>query len=193
MKPTARRCAWLVVGLLVSTAACTGHLEVHSGPKNISGDELARAANSRLEKQNSTLVPGRVKCPKARAEKGASVRCLRTVDLSGGRRVKIDVAVTINEVKSDGRFHFNAVVAKKPREFGVVGGYIERDLSKQYAAQFGSPPRDVTCPDLRGAVGSSVHCTLLVHDGKRDVTVTVDRVDRDRFDAHYVYSSAPTG
>jgi hypothetical protein len=171
---------------LVVVAGCGGSVEVGSKPDKLEGATIAKKANVQLEKQNPQLEHGQLTCGDVTYEKGKTTRCLRTVDIGEGRRVKIGATVTITDTKKGG--HYGIVVDKQAAEFGQTGDSIEKDLAAQYAKQFRTGTPDVTCPDyLAGKVGASVTCSLKADDGAIDIDVTVDRVVPKNFETVYSF------
>lgn len=171
----------LVVGACVLLAGCGGQEE-------ISGKELSRLANEQLEKQNPEIVPGKLVCDDVPFEKGATTRCLRIVDLSG-REVRIGATVEIDRVEGGG--HFQVDLDTVPKEFGLTGDFIEKDLATQYEQRFGEQPDSISCPYLKGKVGTEITCKLKAAGKTHDVVVTATEVDPEDFDTDYTFT-APT-
>jgi hypothetical protein len=120
-------------------------------------------------------------------EKGATTRCLRTVDLDQGRRVKIGATVTITSTSKGGRYEIK--VDDQAQEFGELGPTIQEDLATQYAKNFRTGKPQVSCPAyLKGAVGTAITCQITPDTGKKlDVVVTVTSVDPKNFDTVYSF------
>jgi hypothetical protein len=181
---------WLVVlpAALAVVAGCEGSVSVGK-PSELAGATIAKKANAQLEKQNPQLVHGQLTCKKVKYSKGATTRCLRTVDLSQGRRVLIGATVTITDTTKGG--HYTIAVDKQVQEFGEVGSSIEQDLATQYAKQFRTGKPKVTCPAyLKGQVGASVTCQLQSDSGKIDLLVTVSKVDPTKYLTIYTFKQA---
>jgi hypothetical protein len=180
-----RGCLWLTAVLAV-VAGCGGHVSISTKPSTLSGATIAKKANAQLEKENSKLVHGTLACNEVRYVKGATTRCLRTVDLSQGRRVKVGATVTITSTSSGGRYVIK--VDDKAQEFGETGSTIEADLATQYAKKFRTGKPQVTCPDyLVGKVGAAITCQITPDNGKLEVVVTVSKVDPATFATVYTF------
>ena len=136
--------------VLAVVAGCGGSVSIGK-PDELKGAAIAKKANAQLEKQNPQIVHGKLTCADVKYEKGATTRCLRTVDLDQGRRVKIGASVTITDTTKGG--HYQIVVDKQVQEFGELGPSIEQDLATQYAKKFrtGKPGGDLPgVPQGRG-------------------------------------------
>jgi hypothetical protein len=151
----------------------------------ISGTEVGVEAEKVVEKQPDVQA-GTMTCGSLRDRKGDSTRCTRVVD-KNGTVVKVGATVTL---LAPGRPHQLRVVADPTvQEFGLNGDVVEKDLAQQYAAKYDVQPDDVSCPYLRGIVGTRVTCKVTVAGQLHDVLVTVDRVDSTTYDVHYVVGS----
>jgi hypothetical protein len=174
----------LVAALVVT--GCGASVSVGSKPSTLKGSTIAAKANAQLEKQNPQITHGRLTCADVKYKKGASTRCLRTVDLQQGRRVKIGATVSITDTKKGG--HYQIQVDKQVQEFGQTGDSIEQDLAAQYAKKFRTGKPQVTCPDfLKGAVGTAIRCSLKADTGTIDIEVKVVRVDPANFSTTYTF------
>jgi hypothetical protein len=174
----------LAAGLLV-LSACGGSVSVGK-PSSLKGATIAKKANAQLEKENAQIAHGTLTCKDVKYEKGATTRCLRTVELSQGRQVKIGATVTITSTANGGRYTIE--VDKQAQEFGELGPEIEKDLAAQYAKQFRTGTPDVTCPAyLKGEVGASITCQLKADSGSIDIVVTGNKVDAANFDTIYTF------
>jgi hypothetical protein len=175
-----------MAAVLALVAGCGGHVSISSKPRTLTGATIAKKANAQLEKENSTLVHGALTCKDVKYTKGATTRCLRTVDLSQGRRVMIGATVTITDTKNGG--HYEIKVDDQVQEFGKLGPAIEADLATQYAKRFRTGKPQVTCPGyLKGQVGATISCQVVPDNGKIEVVVTVTSVDAKTYDTGYTF------
>lgn len=170
-------------GLLAAlvTTSCGSDVAVLD---QIDGAKVGTMAERELEAENPRLAPGTLHCPDLDFEVGASVRCLRTAELSEGRVVKVGGSVEVSSLASGGRLH--VAMDDEAREFGVTGEHIAADLRQQYVQRFHTQPSVVDCPYLRGVVGATVTCRLEAGGRRQDVDVTVTAVDSDSYRTTYV-------
>lgn len=162
---------WLVLLGLVATG-CGRDVGV---PDRLAGDSVARMAEQELEAENPGLAPGTLSCPDLEFRVGASVRCLRTTELSGGRVVKVGGTVRVTSRDSGGRLH--VAMDEHAREFGLAGEQLVAGVRRKYRHRFGVEPSRLDCPYLRGAVGARVTCRLEAAGARHDVDVVVTAVD----------------
>lgn len=161
-------------------------MSVSTKPDKLAGATIAKKANAQLEKENPKLVHGSLTCKDVKYAKGATTRCLRTVDLSQGRRVLIGATVTITDTKNGG--HYEIKVDDQVQEFGELGPTVAADLATQYAKRFRTGKPQVTCPAyLKGQVGASFSCQVVPDNGKIEVLVTVTSVDAKNFETVYSF------
>lgn len=149
-------------------------------PDRLRGAAVAAMAERQLEAQNSRLAPGTLSCPDVALEVGASVRCVRTTELSEGRLVKIAGTVSVTSLASGGRLH--VAMDRQAQEFGLLGERLAAGVRQWYAQRFGTAPAGLTCPYLRGEVGNRVVC----HAAGRHIEVVVTAVDPASYRAVYV-------
>jgi hypothetical protein len=171
----------VLLGLLVAlgTGGCGRDVAVLD---TIPGHDVARMAERQLEAENPELAPGTLSCPDLDFRVGRSVRCLRTTELSGGRVVKVHGVIRVMSLSSGGRLH----VAMDPRatEFGLAGDELASQLA--HRQRFGARPSTVHCPYLRGTVGTTVTCRVVVGGTRQDVDVVVTGVDARDYRTTYV-------
>ncbi len=165
---------------LVLLAACS------STPDSLTGKEIAKEANAELTKGNPDMVEGELTCKDAKYAKGATSRCVRTVDLGEGQIVRIGATVEITSVTDDG-YEYEVTVDDEPSEFGLSGESIAADLKKQYGDEVGTEPDTVDCPYLQGEVGTKITCTMALPDEEIDVEVTTTAVDEENFNTDYEF------
>ena len=181
----------LVTGLL-PLGGCGAEVEVSTKrdrPEQLEGATLASRANAQLEKQNPDLVHGELTCADAKFEIDATSRCLRTVVLDDGRLVRIGATVTIDGTEGGG--HFQVKIDDEAQEFGITGKAVFADLSKQYAAKYGTKPPKGSCPAyLAGKVGTRFRCTLVTEEGRLPVVVRVTGADPKTFNTTYSFRAA---
>jgi hypothetical protein len=140
-------------------------------PARIGGQEVAQMAEQELEAENSQIAAGAMACPDLDLVVGASVRCLRTVQLPEGRVVRIPGTVAVTSLASGGRLH--VALDADAEEFGVDGDYLAAAVRKRYADLHRVRATGARCPYLPGTVGASVTCKVQVGDVRRAVRVTV--------------------
>jgi hypothetical protein len=174
----------LVVGVLLVGSLLTGCGGDPSLPDRLAGKAVAAMAERELEAENPRLATGHLECPDLDLRVGATVRCLRTTELSGGRVVRIEGTVRVTSVAKGGRLH--VAMDDSAREFGLTGERVAAGVREQYARQHQVVPAAVECPYLPGVVGTVVTCRLDVGDRRRLVDVAVTSVDPDGYATRYV-------
>jgi hypothetical protein len=150
-----------------------------AGPDRLAGSEVATMAERELEAENPRMAPGSLTCPDLAFDVGASVRCLRTTELSEGRVVKVRGTVEVTSLAAGGRLH--VALDERAAEFGLAGNHLAAEVRRRYAQRFRVQPDRVDCPYLRGAVGTRVSCRLEADDAGRDVDVEVTAVDQESY------------
>ena len=160
----------LLLGTLLT--ACGGDPPV---PDRLPGKAVAAMAERQLEAENPRMATGHLSCPDLHLRVGASVRCLRTTELSGGRVVKVAGTVRVTSVHGGGRLH--VAMDQHAAEFGLTGEQVAAVVRDRYAGRHHLAPRGVECPYLRGVVGTVVSCRVEVGGRTRLVDVVVTRVD----------------
>jgi hypothetical protein len=164
---------------------CLGMLATGCGgdpplPDRLRGKAVAAMAERQLEAQNPRMASGTLSCPDVALKVGASVRCVRTTELSEGRLVRIGGTVSVTSLASGGRLH--VAMDRQPQEFGLAAERVAAGVRRWYAKRFGAAPAGLSCPYLRGEVGTRVLC----HDpGGHDVEVVVTHVDPSTFTTTY--------
>lgn len=174
---------WPLQALLLAVllSGCGG--EAASVPGHLDGDSVARMAERQLEVQNARLVKGTLSCPDLDFRVGASVRCVRRTELSGGRVVTIGGTVTVTAGDSGGRLH--VAMDRNVQEFGLSGEQLADGVATQYRRRFGIEPRALHCPYLRGVVGARVTCRLQGARVRHRVAVVVTAVDPATYTTTY--------
>lgn len=166
------RIAGLVIGLVL--AGCgQGAPDIDV----LDGAEVATMAERELMAENPRMAPGRLSCPDLQFEVGASVRCLRTTELSRGRVVKVAGSVEVTSQDSGGQLH--VAMDDEVVEFGLSGDQLASELASRYTR--GGSAAVVECPYLRGAVGHRVTCQVDVAGERREVVAVVTAVDEQRY------------
>jgi hypothetical protein len=171
---------------LLGSVLCLGMLLVGCGgdpplPDRLRGRSVAAMAERDLEAQNPRMAAGRMSCPDLALRVGASVRCVRTTELSEGRVVKIAGTVSVTSVASGGRLH--VAMDRQATEFGLAAQRLAAAVRQWYAARYGAAPAGLACPYLRGAVGVRVLCQVAAG---RSVEVVVTAVDPATYTTTYV-------
>jgi hypothetical protein len=166
----------LVVGL-----ALTGCGQDVPAVDVLDGAEVATMAESQLMIENPRMAPGTLSCPDLEFEVGASVRCLRTTELSGGRVVKVAGSVEVTSQDSGGRLH--VAMDDEAAEFGLSGDQLASEVAARYA--WAGSAAVVECPYLRGTVGHRVTCRVDAAGKRREVAAVVTAVDEQSYDIDY--------
>lgn len=174
-------CALLVTG-------CGGH-DV-AVPDRLAGARVAAMAEDELEAENPRMATGTLTCPDLRFEEGASVRCRRTTELSGGRLVSVRGTVTVTSTDAGGRLH--VAMDDEADEFGLTGEGLAADVRQRYQRRARQQPSRVDCPYLRGAVGTTVTCAVTVAGRIRRLDVQVTAVDPAGFRTSYAVTGWAT-
>jgi hypothetical protein len=176
---------WLLLALL--PAAGCGNAAVAHDP--IPGAEVGTMAERELEARNPRMATGTMTCPELPLRIGASVRCVRTVQLSGGRVVTVGGTVEVTSLSSGGRLH--VAMDDRAEGFGLAGEEVAVELSRQYARRTREQPGKVECPYLRGSVGATATCRLRLGGRWRRVEVVVTDVDPPRYRIEFRYRARP--
>lgn len=153
-------------------------------PDRLAGKAVAAMAERELEGENPRLATGHLDCPDLDLRVGATVRCLRTTELSGGRVVKVDGTVRVTSVRAGGRLH--VAMDARAREFGLTGERVAAGVREQYAARHHVTPERAECPYLRGVVGTVVTCRIEVSGTPRLVDAAVTTVDPAGYATRFV-------
>ena len=176
--------ARVVLGLLVAATSGCGRDVV--ALDQISGTDVATMAERELEAENPQMVPGTLTCPDLELRAGASVRCMRTATLDGGRWVKVRGVITVTSLASGGRLHVR--MDDDATEFGVTAEHLASEVGRRAGVR----PTRVRCPDLRGSVGEVVTCQVRAGGRQQEVDVVVTQVDPEDYRTTYV-TRAPRG
>ena len=173
------------LALLVAalTVGCGHHAAAPQDLHELPGTRVAAMAERRLEQQNPRIAPGRLSCPDLAWRVGASVRCLRSTELSGGRLVKVAGTVTVTSMAEGGRLH--VAMDERAAEFGLAGTQLATEVRRLYPRRFHGEPTALTCPYLLGVVGTRVTCRAEVGGARRDLDVVVSAVDPTAYRATY--------
>lgn len=160
-------------------------------PDRLAGDSVARMAEQELEAENAGLAQGTLSCPDLDFRVGASVRCVRTTGLSGGRVVKVGGTVSVTSRASGGRLH--VAMDQQAREFGLDGDEFVAGVREQYRRRFGVDPDRLDCPYLRGVIGARVTCRVQAGAARYDVDVVVTAVDPATYGTSYTLDAQRPG
>jgi len=177
---------WGLVGVGV-LAGCDRDVAL---PDRLPGTAVARMGERELEAQNPRLAPGTLTCPVLPLRIGASVHCHRTTELSDGRVVRVAGTVKVTSLAGGGRLH--VAMDELAEEFGLSGDRVAAGVRQRYARRFHAQPPQVTCPYLRGAVGTMVACRIDARGVRRAAEVRVTAVDPAAYRTTYaVHWSRP--
>jgi hypothetical protein len=157
----------------------------------LAGHDVGTMAERELEAENPRLAPGTLTCPDLDYRAGASVRCRRTAELSGGRVVEVRGTVEVTSTDSGGRLH--VTMDDDVEAFGVSGDDLEADLRRRYVQRFQAEPTAVSCPYLRAVVGQRVTCRLEARGVRHDVEVVVTATHPESYRTDYRTAYLPGG
>lgn len=153
-------------------------------PERLAGRAVGTMAERQLETENPRMARGTTDCPDLALRVGATVRCLRTTELTGGRVVKVAGTVKVTSVAAGGRLH--VAMDEEAAEFGLTGEQVAAGAREQYAARHHVTPGTVECPYLRGVVGTVITCRLEVSGRARLLDVAVASVDPATYTTRFV-------
>ncbi|MCH1865416.1 DUF4333 domain-containing protein [Nocardioides sp. CFH 31398] len=162
--PTRTAGAVVLAGVLVGALAGCG--------RTVDEDDVVDEVSAVVEDASGSAPDG-VDCPDALdAEEGATTTCEVSVD---GTTYDTDVEVT--GVEGDSA-EFDVIVPDDLRLPRVAAEDVEQEVASQVAAQVGSAPDGVSCPeDLPAEVGATITCTLVDGEDEYDTSVEVTEVD----------------
>lgn len=149
------------------------------------GSRVGELAEQQLEAEHLEMAVGSMACPDLDWKLDAAVRCVKTSELSDGRRVKIGGTVTVTSTSGGGRLHVE--LDEVAAEFGVDGGHLA-DAVSAWAREQGQALSAVDCPYLTGAVENRVRCAVSGAAGRRWVgwvIVEVTAVDAAEYRTEY--------
>jgi hypothetical protein len=173
-----RRVALAVVALVLagcgSTATAVDHL---------AGTQVGMMAERELEEMHPGMARGSLTCPTLPFRLGASVRCLRVAELSGGRVVRMYGTVAVRSTHDGGELH--VAMDDHVTEFGVSSERLQSDLAAVVAKRTNTVPTAVRCPYLAGAPGTSVRCTVQLGKVSTEVAAIVTRTDPATYQTSY--------
>ncbi|MCW2755740.1 MAG: hypothetical protein JWQ32_3151 [Marmoricola sp.] len=174
MRPLALAMSGLILTGCGSTVLHIDHL---------AGREVGVMAEHRLEEMHPGMAPGTLTCPTLRFRAGASVRCVRVAELSGGRVVRMYGTVRVVSTRDGGDLH--VAMDRDVAEFGVSSQRLQQDLTAILAKRTSTVPTAVRCPFLAGPTGTSVHCTVQLGKGTTSVAATVTGTDPATYRTSY--------
>jgi len=185
--PGSPRLPATVLALVASLAALPG-CGTRTSIDSIPGARVATMAEYQLEAMHSELANGTMSCPRLEFVVDASVRCVRTARLSGGRQIRMLGTVTVTSTRGGGKLHvrLDDVVA----EFGIAADQLENDLRARAQVVLGVAPDKVSCPYLVGRTGAAVRCEVTVLGRTLVAPVSVVRVRPSEYRAVYRFSAA---
>jgi len=172
-----------LVGAVVGLPGCGAAPSVDDIP----GSRVATMAEYQLEAMHSGLATGTMTCPRLDFAVDASVRCVRTAELAGGRQIRVLGTVTVTSTRDGGRLHVR--LDDKVSEYGVAGEYLENDLRARTQRVLGVAAEDISCPYLVGRRGASVRCQVTVLKRRLVAPVTVVRVVPAEYRTVYRFSA----
>ena len=146
-------------GLLIGTAACS------PGPKTVSKSDVEGQISQKMTDAAGNK-PDSVSCPDAlKATVGAKMDCDMKIQ---GKTYGVNVTVT----SIDGH------TAKFDMVETVDKNEVAGNINDQATQQLGHKPDSVTCPDnLKGVVGTTLHCQLVDAGQTTPLTITVTSID----------------
>lgn len=153
-------------------------------PDRLAGRAVGVMAERHLETENPRMAHGAMACPDLDLRVGASVRCVRTTELSGGRVVQVAGTVRVTSVAGGGRLH--VAMDEQAQAFGLTGEQVAAGAREQYAGRHHVSPTSAQCPYLRGRVGAVVVCRLEVSGRTRLVDAVVTSVDPSTYATRFV-------
>jgi hypothetical protein len=147
--------------------------------KSLPGAQVGEMAEKELEAEHHDMAVGTVTCPDLVWQLDASVRCMKTSELSDGRRLKIPGTVTVTSTQGWGRLHVE--LDNDVSEFGIAGAEVAKHVTAWVQRRVHVARPQVRCPYLRGATGVVERCAVTVAGKTGSVRVRVSAVDANRY------------
>ena len=163
-----------LAGLLIGIAGCS------SGPKTVSKSDVESQISQKMTDPAGNK-PDSVSCPNALdATVGAKIDCnMKIKDKTYG------VNVTVTSI--DGH------TAKFDMVETVDKNEVAGNINDQATQQLGDKPDSVTCPDnLKGVVGTTMHCQLVDAGQTTPLTITVTSVQGGIVNFNWEPDNQPT-
>lgn len=171
-----------LVAALAGLPACGAKASVDAIP----GSRVGTMAEQQLEAMHSELATGTMTCPRLEFALDASVRCVRTAELSGGRQIQVKGTVTVTSTKGGGKLHVR--LDDEVAGFGMAADHLEKDLRARTSKVLGVAPDDVSCPYLEGRTGVAVRCRVVVLAHHLLASVRVVAVDPTSYRTDYRFA-----
>jgi Domain of unknown function (DUF4333) len=163
-----------LAGLLIGIAGCS------SGPKTVSKSDVESQISQKMTDPAGNK-PDSVSCPNALdATVGAKIDCnMKIKDKTYG------VNVSVTSIEGDtAKFDMVETVDKND---------VASEINDQATQQLGHKPDSVTCPDnLKGVVGTTLHCQLIDAGQTTPLTVTVTNVDGGTVNFNWAADNQPS-
>ncbi|MCW2855290.1 MAG: hypothetical protein JWR52_905 [Marmoricola sp.] len=153
---------------------------------HLAGSQVGVMAERQLEEMHPGMARGALTCPTLRFRVGASVRCVRVAELSGGRVVRMYGTVQVVSTRDGGDLH--VAMDDDVAEFGVSAQRLQSDLTAILAKRTSTVPTTVRCPYLAGPTGTSVHCTVQLGKVTTSVAATVTGTDPATYRTSYRFT-----
>ncbi|MET3962088.1 hypothetical protein ABIE44_002022 [Marmoricola sp. OAE513] len=179
----------LVLAVVLTAAGCGSTEEPQSAESDapridfLPGARVGELAEKQLEAEHAEMATGAVDCPDLEWEVDASVRCVKTSELSDGRRVRVPGTVTVTSTEGYGTLHVELDDAIA--EFGVDGRHLADDVTTWVSRRVRGGPVLATCSYLVGKPGASSVCKVVVAGEHCRVRVSVTGVDAGDFRTRY--------
>lgn len=180
----------LVLAVALTAAGCGSTDEPRSSadtdaPKIdfLPGQRVGELAEKQLEAEHAEMATGAVECPDLDWEVDASVRCVKTSELSDGRRVRVPGTVTVTSTEGYGKLHVE--LDDEIAEFGVDGTHLAGDVKRWVSRRVTGTPIRATCSYLAGKPGTRSVCKVTVAGKHCRVRVSVTDVDAADFRTRY--------
>lgn len=159
---------------------------------SLPGSRVGELAEKELEAEHADMALGSVQCPDLAWRVDASVRCVKTSVLSGGRRLLIPGTVTVTSTQGWGKLH--VVLDDQVAEFGLAGRQVASRV-RAWVARHGRARSRVACPYLRGVSGATELCAVRVGGQRATVRVLVVSTDAATYSTRFTcaWKRAPRG
>lgn len=145
---------WVLVASILLLGGCGSGTEV-SLPRTLTGTQVGVMAERQLEAQHVRMRPGTMTCPDLELRKGASVRCVRRTELTGGRVVRIGGTVEVTSTREGGRLHVR--LDTDPIDYGLTSAAVAAEVARRTNLEATS----LRCSALPGRIGALGRCRIV--------------------------------